>query len=72
MATIKRGSKGVRRAAKANNRAATARKAKAKTSGFLDSTMALLPFTEEQLHRFFLAIILGGAAAIWAEHFPRC
>lgn len=64
MATIKRGSKGVRRAAQANSRANTARKAKAKTSGFLDSTIALLPFTEEQLHRIFLAIILGGAVAL--------
>ncbi len=64
MATIKRGSKGVRRAAKANSRATKARKAKAKTSGFLDSTMALLPFTQEQLQRIFLAIILGGAVAI--------
>ena len=64
MATIKRGSKGVRRAAKANSRATKARKAKAKTSGFLDSTMAMLPFTQEQLQRFFLAIILGGAVAL--------
>lgn len=64
MATIKRGSKGVRRAAKANSRASTARKAKAKTSGFLDGAMALLPFTEEQLQRIFLAIILGGAVAL--------
>ncbi|WP_394730957.1 cell division protein FtsQ/DivIB [Altererythrobacter sp. GH1-8] len=64
MATIKRGSKGVRRAAQANSRANTARKAKARTSGFLDSTIALLPFTEEQLHRIFLAIILGGAVAL--------
>ncbi|NVE94690.1 cell division protein FtsQ/DivIB [Altererythrobacter lutimaris] len=64
MATIKRGSKGVRRAAQANSRATKARKARAKTSGFLDSTIALLPFTEEQLHRFFLAVILGGAVAL--------
>ena len=64
MATIKRGSKGVRRAAKANSRANTARKAKAKTSGFLDGAMALLPFTEEQLQRIFLAIILGGGVAL--------
>lgn len=64
MATIKRGGKGVRRAARANNRATTARKAKAKTSGFLDGAMALLPFTDEQLHRIFLAVILGGAVAL--------
>ena len=64
MATIKRGGKGVRRAARANSRATTARKAKAKTSGFLDGAMALLPFTDEQLHRIFLAVILGGAVAL--------
>lgn len=64
MAQIKRGGKGVRRAAQANRRATTARRAKAKTSGFLDGAMSLLPFTEEQLHRIFLAIILGGAVAL--------
>jgi len=64
MATIKRGAKGVRRAAKANSRASTARRARAKTSGFFDGAMALLPFTEEQLHRIFLAMILGGGVAL--------
>lgn len=64
MAQIKRGGKGVRRAAQANRRATTARRAKAKTSGVLDGAMSLLPFTEEQLHRIFLAIILGGAVAL--------
>lgn len=64
MATIKRGSKGVRRAAKANSRANTARKAKAKTTGVLDGVMAMLPFTDEQLQRIFLAIILGGGVAL--------
>lgn len=66
MATIKRGGKGVRRAAKANSRAKTARKAKARTGGFIDGAMALLPFTDEQLHKIFLFVILAGAAAlIW-------
>lgn len=64
MAQLKRGGKGVRRAARANSRATTARKAKARTSGFLDGVMGLLPFTDEQLHRIFLAIILGGAVAL--------
>jgi cell division protein FtsQ len=64
MAQIKRGGKGVRRATKAKSRANTARRAKAKTSGFLDGTMALLPFTDEQLHRIFLAMILGAAVAL--------
>lgn len=64
MAKIKRGGKGVRRAAKASGRASTARRAKAKTTGVVDGAMALLPFTEEQLHRIFLAIIIGGGVAL--------
>ncbi len=64
MAQIKRGGKGVRRAAKASSRAKTARRAKAKTTGVFDGAMALLPFTDEQLHRIFLAIIIGGAVAL--------
>ncbi len=64
MATIKRGGKGVRRAAKANSRAKTARNAKARTGGFIDGAMSLLPFTDEQLHKIFLFFILGGAAAL--------
>lgn len=64
MATIKRDGKGVRRAAKANSRAKTARKAKARTGGFIDGAMALLPFTDEQLQKIFLFFILGAAAAL--------
>lgn len=62
--TINRKGKGVRRSAAAQNRAATARKAKAKTSGAVGGALAMLPFTEEQLHKVFLAVILGGAAAL--------
>jgi cell division protein FtsQ len=64
MATIKRGGKGVRRSAASTARANNARRAKAKTSSFMDAVMSILPFTEEQLHRIFLVIILGGAAAL--------
>ncbi|MEM6475204.1 MAG: FtsQ-type POTRA domain-containing protein [Pseudomonadota bacterium] len=65
MATkIKRGGKGVRRAAKSQSRRAGARRAKAKTTGFVDSAMGVLPFTEEQWSRIFLAIIIGGAVAL--------
>jgi cell division protein FtsQ len=63
MAVIKRSAKGVRRATKANSRASKARKAKAKTSGLFDRAIGLLPFTDEQLHRIFLFIILGVVAA---------
>lgn len=62
--TINRKGKGVRRAAAARSRADTARKAKARTTGAVGGVMALLPFTEEQLHKAFLAIILGGAVAL--------
>ncbi|TCJ38224.1 cell division protein FtsQ/DivIB [Parafrankia sp. BMG5.11] len=62
--TINRKAKGVRRSAAARSRADTARKAKAKTTGAVGGAMALLPFTEEQLHKVFLAMILGGAAAL--------
>lgn len=64
MATVKRKAKGVRRSAAASSRANTARRAKATTGSAMDSVMALLPFTEEQLHRVFLAVILGGAVAL--------
>lgn len=64
MATIKRGGKGVRRSAASTQRSNNARRAKARTSSLMDAVMSILPFTEEQLHRVFLAIILGGAAAL--------
>ncbi|MGB7408598.1 MAG: FtsQ-type POTRA domain-containing protein [Pontixanthobacter sp.] len=64
MATVKRKAQGVRRSAAASNRANTARKAKARTHSVMDSAMAILPFTEAQLQRVFLAIILGGAVAL--------
>ncbi|HEX5644295.1 MAG TPA: FtsQ-type POTRA domain-containing protein, partial [Erythrobacter sp.] len=64
MTTIRRSAKGVRRVAQANDRAAKARKARSTTSGVIDALLGLLPFTEEQLHRIFLSIIIGGAVAL--------
>ncbi|MGB3738946.1 MAG: FtsQ-type POTRA domain-containing protein [Pontixanthobacter sp.] len=64
MATVKRKAKGVRRSAAASNRAHTARRAKAHTGSVMDSIMNVLPFTEAQLQRIFLAMILGGMVAI--------
>ena len=64
MARVKRGGKGVRRAAKSQSRAAGARRAKAKTTGFVDGAMGILPFTEEQWSRIWLAVIIGGAVAL--------
>lgn len=64
MATVSRKAKGVRRSAAAKGRAQTARRARAKTGSLLDKLMSVLPFTDEQLHRIFLAVILGGALAL--------
>ncbi|MEO0589309.1 MAG: FtsQ-type POTRA domain-containing protein [Pseudomonadota bacterium] len=62
MAKLSRsGSKGVRRAAKSQSRAAGARRAKAKTTGALDTVMGWLPLTEEQWSKVFMALILGAA-----------
>ncbi len=62
--TIKRNAKGVRRAAAARGNARRVNKAKARTGSFIDALMRWLPFTEDQLHRAFLAIILGGGVAL--------
>ena len=58
------GSTGVRRAAKAQSRAVTARKARGQASGVLDRIMGLLPFTEEQWSRIWLAAIIGGGVGV--------
>ena len=58
------GATGVRRAAKAQSRAVTARKAKGSASGFIDWLMGLLPFTEEQWSRIWLAVIIGGTVGV--------
>jgi cell division protein FtsQ len=55
---------GVRRAARAQSRAVTARRARGQASGVLDKAMGVLPFTEEQWSRIWLAMIIGGAVGI--------
>ena len=62
--TLKRGGKGVRRATAARGTARKVGRAKARTGSAVGGMLAVLPFTEEQLHRIFLAIILGGAVAL--------
>lgn len=57
-------STGVRRAAKAQSRSLTARKAAGQASGFIDWLMGLFPFTEEQWSRIWLTLIIGGAVAL--------
>lgn len=61
---IRRGGKSVRRAASAQGKARQVRAAKARTGSVIDGVMALQPFNERQLHRIFLAVILGGAVAL--------
>lgn len=66
MAKVRRDAKGVRRSAAARSRSQKARRAKSHTLTLFDRAMALLPFTEEQLHRIFLFLILAAAvAAAW-------
>jgi cell division protein FtsQ len=58
------GATGVRRAAKAQSRAVTARRARGQASGFIDTVMGVLPFTEEQWSRIWLAMIIGAGVGI--------
>ena len=58
------GTTGVRRAAKAQSRAVTARRAQGRASGFADWLMGLLPFTEEQWSRIWLAMIIGAGVGV--------
>jgi cell division protein FtsQ len=61
---IKRKPQSARKAAAAQGTARKVRTAKAKTGSAVDSAIASLPFSEEQLHRILLALILGAAAAL--------
>ena len=64
--TIRRQGTTVRRQARRQGTQAKVRKAKTRTSGLTDALMRWLPFTEEQLHTFFLAaIIVAGLALAW-------
>jgi cell division protein FtsQ len=62
--TIRRNAKPARRQARAQGNKAKVRKAKQKTNSLIDALMRVLPFTEEQLHKTFLVLILVGAAAL--------
>ena len=62
--TIRRNAKPARRQARAQGTRTKVRKAQAKTNSLIDALMRVLPFTEEQLHKAFLVLILGGAAAL--------
>jgi len=62
--TIKRKPTSARKVASAQGTRRKVRKAKAHTGSALDTAMGWLPFSEHQLHRIFMAMILGGAAAL--------
>jgi len=64
--TIRRGGKGVRRAAATRNTRAKVAKAKRTTGSALDRAIGALPVSEHRLHQLMLAMILGVAAtAAW-------
>ncbi|SFF84856.1 cell division protein FtsQ [Novosphingobium sp. CF614] len=62
--TIRRKAKTARKAAAAHGTKVKVRQAQARTGSVVDMAMGWLPFSEEQLHRIFLAAILGGAAVL--------
>jgi cell division protein FtsQ len=62
--TIRRKAPGVRKVAAQQGKARKAQAARARTGSVLDAAMAWLPFSEEQLHRIFLAVIFAAALAI--------
>ena len=64
--TIRRGGKGVRRAAATRNTRAKVARAKRTTGSALDRAIGALPVSEHRLHQLMLAMILGVAAtAAW-------
>jgi cell division protein FtsQ len=62
--TIRRNAKPARRQARAQGARTKVRKARQKTNSLVDALMRILPFTEDQLHKTFLVLILAGAAAL--------
>lgn len=61
---IKRGGKSVRKTAAAQGKARQVKAAKARTGSAIDGVMSWIPLSESQLHRVFLAAILGGAVVL--------
>jgi cell division protein FtsQ len=62
--TIRRKGATVRKTAAAQGKKAKVSQAKARTGSALDMVMAVLPFSEAQLHRMFLIVILAAAAML--------
>src|SRR5690348_2868552 len=66
MARVARAAPGIRRSAAARGRSQKARAARTRTAGVMGRALALLPFTEAQLHKAFLAVIFAAVlAATW-------
>lgn len=61
--TLKRKTTGVRRQAKAQGNRARVNRARRQGSSLIGSVLALLPFTDDQIHKAFTVIILAAAAA---------
>lgn len=67
MARVARAAPGIRRSAAARGRSQKARAARTRTVGVVGRMLAMLPFTEAQLHKAFLTLIFAGIlAAAWA------
>jgi len=62
--TIRRKAPTARKVAAADQKARKVRSARAKTGSALDAVLGWLPFTEDQLHRAFLALIIASGVAI--------
>jgi len=66
VARVQRAAPGIRRSAAAKGRSAKVRAARSRSVGLIGRGLALLPFTESQLHKAFLAIIFAAVlAAAW-------
>lgn len=62
--TIRRKSKSARRSAASQGKARKVRQARARTGSAFGAALAMLPISEENWQRLFMAIILGGAVAL--------
>ena len=62
--TIRRKATTARKVAATRGKQQKVREAKANAGSLIDMVMAWLPFTEAQLHRIFLGVILAAAAAV--------
>lgn len=62
--TLKRKAPTARKAAAQQGTARKVRAAKQRSGSAFDAVMSWIPFSEEQLHRVFLAVILGGAVVL--------